>query len=295
MKNISVLIPVKNEEQNIRACLESVKWADEIFVVDSHSTDKTVEIAREYTDKIVLFDYVPGGPKKKNWSLEHLPFANEWVLILDADERIPPELRDEIREVIERDEADGYYMNRRFIFLGRWIKHCGWYPSWNLRLFKYRLGRYESLGTSDVQDVGDNEVHEHVILKGRIGYLKHDIIHDDQKTLSDWLEKHNRYSTWDARVYYNFLHDGKKWGLKMLFSRDAVRRKRAMKRLFVRFPFRPFFRFLWMYFLKFGFLDGKQGFIFCMLMSMHEFAISAKLWDLENTGIIEQQIETKEM
>jgi glycosyltransferase involved in cell wall biosynthesis len=163
---ISVLIPVKNEEQNIRACLESVKWADEIFVVDSHSEDKTVEIAQEYTDKIIQFHYVPGGPKKKNWSLENLPFAHEWVLIIDADERITPELRDEICDVIQRDETDGYYINRRFIFLGEWIKHCGWYPSWNLRLFKHLLGRYELLGTDEQASIGDNEVHEHVILKG---------------------------------------------------------------------------------------------------------------------------------
>jgi hypothetical protein len=107
------------------------------------------------------------------------------------------------------------------------------------------------------------------------------MIHDDQKTLTDWLEKHNRYSTWDARVYYNFLHDGKKWRLRTLFSGEAVQRKRAMKRFFIKFPFRPLLRFLWMYFLKLGFLDGKQGFIFCMLMSMHEFTIGVKLWELE--------------
>src|SRR5262249_35499623 len=140
---ISVLIPVKNEERNIAACLESVSWADEIWVVDSHSTDRTVEIAEQYTDLIIQFDYNGGQMKKKNWALENIPFKHEWVLIVDCDERVTPELEAEICRVLSRpgeDEApQGYYVNRRLIFLGRWIKHCGWYPSWNLRLFKHRL------------------------------------------------------------------------------------------------------------------------------------------------------------
>ncbi|MBI3696255.1 MAG: glycosyltransferase family 2 protein, partial [Acidobacteria bacterium] len=142
---VSVLVPVKNEELNITACLESLCWADEVFVVDSQSTDATVRLAEAAGARVVQFHY-QGGEKKKNWSLSHLPFGDEWVLIVDADERVPPELADEIDAAVNRTGGpDGYYVNRRLIFLGRWIRHAGWYPSWNLRLFRHRLGRYESV------------------------------------------------------------------------------------------------------------------------------------------------------
>jgi len=278
---VSVLIPVKNEERNIAACLESVAWADEIWVVDSHSTDRTAEIAQRYTNKIVQFDYAGGHPKKKNWALENLRFKNEWVLIVDCDERVPPQLEAEIREVLNNPEsADGYYLNRKLIFLGRWIKHCGWYPSWNLRLFKHRLGRYERLETEDVENSGDVEAHEHVVLQGRAEYLKNDLLHEDFKSVYHFIERHNRYSNWDARVYYNLargIYGSNNIGASLFGA--PLERKRYIKRLWARLPFRPLLRFIWMYFIKLGFLDGRPGLIFCTLMTMHEAVISAKLYE----------------
>lgn len=285
---VSVIIPVKNEERNIAAAIESVRWADEIWVVDSHSTDRTVEIARRYTEHVVQFDYTGTYPRKKNWALETLPFANEWVLILDADERVTPELEEEIRRILERPDnlgVDGYYINRKLIFLGRWIKHCGWYPSWNLRLFKHRLGRYERLETEDVSNAGDVEVHEHIVLNGRNAYLVHDLLHEDFKSVFHFVERHNRYSNWDARVYYNTLrgvHGTESIGASWFGS--PVERKRAIKRLWVKLPARPLLRFLWMYFVRLGFLDGRAGLIFCTLMSMHEAVISAKLYEYQLAG-----------
>lgn len=278
---VSVIIPVKNEERNIAACLESVAWADEVWVVDSHSTDRTLDIARKYTDKIAQFDYTGGYPKKKNWALENLLFAHEWVLIIDADERVRPELKAEIRAVLAASEqADGYYINRRLIFLGRWIKHCGWYPSWNLRLFKHRLGRYEKLETEDIENTGDVEVHEHIILKGRAEYLKHDLLHEDFKSVYHFVDRHNRYSNWDARVYANLsLGIYGSASIKASPFGSPLERKRFIKRLWARFPARPLLRFLWMYVVRLGFLDGKSGLIFCTLMSMHEAVISAKLYE----------------
>jgi len=283
---VSVLIPVKNEERNIAACLESVAWADEVWVVDSHSSDRTIEIARRYTDKIAQFDYQGSFPRKKNWALEHLPFAHEWVLIVDADERVTPELREEIREVLGRpNEVDGYYLNRKLIFLGRWIKHCGWYPSWNLRLFRHRLGRYERLETEDVENAGDVEVHEHIVLKGKAAYLKHDLLHEDFKSVYHFIERHNRYSNWDARVYYNWTSGvpGSSAIGASLFG-SPLERKRFLKRLWVRLPFKPLLRFFLMYVLRLGFLDGKPGLIFCTLQSMHEAVISAKLYEYQLQG-----------
>ncbi len=282
---ISVIIPVRNEEQNIAACIESVLWADEVWVVDSQSTDKTVEIAKRYTQHVVQFHYTGSYPRKKNWALDGLPFSNEWILILDADERVTSELEGEIRGAMKRSaQVDGFYLNRRLIFLGRWIRHCGWYPSWNLRLFKHRLGRYEKLETEDVPNAGDVEVHEHVVLNGRTEYLTKDLLHEDFKSVYHFVERHNRYSNWDARVYDNTLtgvHGSSSIRARLFGS--PLERKRYIKRLWVKVPARPLFRFIWMYFLRFGFLDGRPGLIFCTLMSMHEAVISAKLYEHQLT------------
>jgi len=296
---VSVIIPVKNEEQNIAACLESVQWADEAWVVDSGSTDRTVDVARRYTDKIECFEFRGGYPKKKNWALETLPFRNEWILIVDADERVMPGLEAEIRVLFEKNpvENDGYYINRRLIFLGRWIRHCGWYPSWNLRLFKHRLGRYEKLETEEVENTGDVEVHEHVVLNGRSGYLKNDLLHEDFKSIFHFVERHNRYSNWDARVYANLAQGiGSSQVINASFFGSPLERKRFIKKVWVKIPGRPFLRFIWMYFLKLGFLDGKPGLIFCTLMSMHEAVISAKLYEmrLKEEGLTRRRDEREE-
>jgi glycosyltransferase involved in cell wall biosynthesis len=204
--SVSVLIPAKNEEANLAACLESVNRADEVFVVDSQSSDRTVEIAKDYGANVVQFHFDGRWPKKKNWSLENLPFRNDWVLIVDCDERIPPELWDEIALAIQNPDYDGYYINRKVFFLGKWIRYGGKYPDWNLRLFKHNKGRYENLNTEEIRNTGDNEVHEHVILEGSVGYLKNDMLHIDFRDIYHWLERHNRYSNWEARVYLNILN-----------------------------------------------------------------------------------------
>ena len=278
---ISVVIPVKNEARNIAACLASVQWTDEVWVVDSRSTDDTAALAEAHGAEVVQFDFCGGHYKKKNWALENIKFNNEWVLLLDADERVTPELEREIRYLLtQNDLADGYYLNRKLIFLGRWIKHCGWYPSWNLRLFKHRLGRYERLETEAVENTGDVEVHEHIILQGRTDYLKHDLLHEDFKSIYHFVERHNRYSTWDARVYHN-LASGVKGqnSINASFFGTPLERKRFIKRLWSHMPFRPLLRFCWMYVIQRGFLDGRPGLIFCTLMTMHEAVISAKLYE----------------
>ncbi len=281
---VSVLIPAKNEESNLPACLESVLKADEIFVVDSQSTDKSIEIAESYGAKVVQFYFNGGWPKKKNWSLENLPFRNEWVLIVDCDERITPELWDEIAIAIKNPDYNGYYLNRKVFFLGKWIRYGGKYPDWNLRLFKHKLGRYENLKTEDVPNTGDNEIHEHVILDN-VGYLKNDMLHIDFRNIYHWLERHNRYSNWEAKVYYNLLtnKDNKQTIGANLFG-DAVQRKRFLKTIWVRLPYKSLLRFILFYFLRFGFLDGKAGYIYARLLSQYEYQIDVKLYELMNLG-----------
>src|SRR5213596_3904489 len=164
---LSVLVPVKNEAANLHDCLVSVSFAKEIVVVDSESTDGTAAIATAAGARVVQFVWNGKFPRKKNWALENIPWRHEWVLIIDADERITPELEREISLAIRHSDADGFYLNRRFWFLGGWINHCGYFPSWNLRLFRHRLGRYEQIEIDDNILSGDNEVHEHVLLDGR--------------------------------------------------------------------------------------------------------------------------------
>ncbi|MBW4672282.1 MAG: glycosyltransferase family 2 protein [Cyanomargarita calcarea GSE-NOS-MK-12-04C] len=282
---VTVLIPAKNEEANLPACLASVSRADEVFVVDSQSSDKSEEIAKSYGANVVQFNFNGRWPKKKNWSLENLPFRNKWVLIVDCDERITPELWDEIALAIKNDEFDGYYLNRRVFFLGKWIRHGGKYPDWNMRLFKHEVGRYENLNTEEIRNTGDNEVHEHVIIPGKVAYLKNDMLHEDFKDLYHWLERHNRYSNWEARVYLNTLtgkDDNGTIGAN-LFG-DAVQRKRFLKKIWVHLPFKPFLRFILFYIIQRGFLDGKAGYIYGRLLSQYEYQIGVKLYELRSCG-----------
>ncbi len=282
---VSVLIPAKNEEQNLPACLESLQRADEIFVVDSQSTDNSIEIAERYGAKVEQFHFNGSWPKKKNWGLENLPFKNEWVLIVDCDERITDASWDEIAEKIEKDEFDGYYINRRVFFLGKWVKHGGKYPDWNLRLFKHAKGRYEDLQTGEIQNTGDNEVHEHVVMQSKVGHLKEDMMHEDYRDMFHWLARHNRYSNWEAKVYLNTLQGkGSDGTIGANLFGDSVQRKRFLKKIWVRLPFKPLLRFILTYFLRLGFLDGKAGYTYARLLSQYEFQIGVKLFELKQMG-----------
>lgn len=269
---VSVLIPAFNEEANIAHCIDSLGWADEVVVVDSGSLDRTVEIALGSGASVVPFHWNRAFPKKKNWALENVRWRNEWILIIDADERITPELADEIQRELRAPEADGYFINRRFMFLGKWIKHCGYYPSWNLRLFRHRLGRYEQLHLGDTNS-GDNEVHEHVQLSGRTAYLRHDMLHYAYPDISTWVEKHNRYSNWEAEVEVQVAGHSRPTG-------HLISSRRKLRELSRRLPFRPLLRFLYSYVLMRGFLDGREGYIFCRLLATYEMLNVYKAYEM---------------
>lgn len=274
---ISILIPAKNERDNIRLCVESARFADEIVVVDSGSTDGTQGIASSLGAQVVEFKWNGSYPKKKNWALSSLPWRNEWVFILDADERITPELADELRRTIAGPSADGYYVNRRFWFLDGWLRHCGYYPSWNLRFFRHGLGRYEQLAGLGDSVSGDNEVHEHVILNGTAGRLLGEMEHYAFPTINVWVEKHNRYSNWEARL---LLSERGLDAAGKAVIHPALARKRKVKNLMTRIPFRPALRFIYHYVIRAGFLDGRRGYIFCRLMGFYEFLSVAKAYEL---------------
>lgn len=272
---LSVLIPTLNEQRNLADCLRSVAWADELVLVDSGSTDGTQEIARRAGARLVDFKWNGRFPKKKNWALEHVPWKNEWLLILDADERITPELGEEIRAELKQPRADGYFINRRFMFLGRWIKHCGYYPSWNLRLFRHAKGRYETIRMGDTGS-GDNEVHEHVVLNGATAYLREDMLHFAYPDIDTWVEKHNRYSNWEARIE---VSGGSGEGTGKGIGESLAKRRR-LREWSRRIPLRPTLRFLYSYILRRGFLDGREGYMFCRLLATYEMLNVFKAYEL---------------
>jgi glycosyltransferase involved in cell wall biosynthesis len=267
---VSVLVPTLDEEVNLPECLESVGWADEVFVVDSFSQDRTVEIARAHGACVVQHAF-ESYSRQKNWALDTLPFRNEWVLIVDADERVTPDLCSEIERAIASRSCDGYYLNRRFIFLGHWIRHAGWYPSWNLRLFRHRLGRYDG-----------REVHEHLVLDGRVGYLDADLLHLDRRGLEAFVGRHNRYSTLEAAARFKAERDAPdRARLPVNLLASPVQRKRFLReRVWPHLPARPFVLFVYMYVLRRGFLDGRAGLALCIFHAFQEFMVGLKLSEL---------------
>jgi glycosyltransferase involved in cell wall biosynthesis len=275
---VSIIVPVREEAENLPRCLDCVKWADEIFVVDSHSADKTAEIAAARGAKVVQFDFNGTWPKKKNWALENLPFRNEWVFILDADEVLPPEAEQEFAQAIATaGKIAGYWINRRFMFMGKWLRHS-YYPNWNLRLFRHSLGRYEKLTGADTRS-GDNEVHEHVIVQGPTGRLRCEMDHYAFPSVEVFIEKHNRYSNWEARV----SADRQLSGGGAQIDSGPVERRRKLKEFSQRLPFRPLLRFLYIYVWQKGFLDGREGYYFARLHAVYEFLSVAKTYELTRT------------
>lgn len=301
---VSVIIPAKNESKNIVPVLNALKdWADEIFVVDSQSTDGMPDVIAQIAASTltpstpsnpsnssnpsnihcVQFHFNGSYPKKKNWALDNLPIRNEWVLIVDADEVIPPALAEEIAAKIANPDADGYYLHFLYMFLGKPIRHCGYASLRVLRLFRHKLGRYEKMPTNGSKNVGDCEAHEHIILNGKVGgCLKTSVEHYAYPTIHSWTEKHNRYSSWEAELYDQFMSGELDEGVKsMPFSR---RIKRKLKRVHAHLPCRAFVRFCYHYILRAGFLDGKPGFVFCVLLSFYDFLCNAKVWEKKHVG-----------
>ncbi len=276
---VSVILPVRNEAANLPRCLASVAWASEVWVVDSHSTDATAEIATAAGARVVQFAFSGTWPKKKNWALETLAFTHEWVLLLDADEVMPPGAEAELRAIVENPGgADGYWINRRFNFLGTWLRHA-YYPNWNLRLFRHRLGRFEQL-TGAATESGDVEVHEHAVVRGETARLRSEMDHYAFPTVAAFIEKHNRYSNWEAHVA---VEGGLAGGSAP--QHFSARARRWLRRVSLRLPCRPLLRFLYVYVWQRGFLDGWAGYYFARLHGTYEFLCVAKTYELRLRGI----------
>ena len=260
---VSILIPIKNEAANLPRCLQAIAWADEVVVVDSQSTDGSPAIAEGHGARVVQFVFNGIWPKKKNWALENIPFRHDWVFILDADEVLPPGAEEELRTITTGtgNPISGYWINRRFMFMGRWLRHA-YYPNWNLRLFRHRLGRYERL------------------VQGATGRLRSEMDHYAFPSVDVFVEKHNRYSNWEARLA---LEDALGRGGSELQA-GAVSWRRRLKAWSRHLPFRPTLRFLYVYLFQFGFLDGRPGYYFARLHGFYEFLAVAKTHELRRAA-----------
>jgi glycosyltransferase involved in cell wall biosynthesis len=190
---VSVIVPVRNEAKNLPRCLDALRDLGEVIVVDSQSTDTTVEIAREYGAQVVQFHYQGGWPKKRQWAMDTLPLAYDWILLLDADEVLTPELTDEIRRAIQNSDMNGYYIALRMYFLRRVLRH-GDASFWKLSLFRRGKGKYECRLKDQDSSMADMEVHEHVYVEGKTARLEHPLIHHNIEWLSRYIQKHDEYS-----------------------------------------------------------------------------------------------------
>lgn len=283
---VSILIPIKNEASNLPRCLASIAWAAEIVVVDSHSSDGSQAIAEDHGALVVQFPFNGTWPKKKNWSLEHVDWKHEWVFILDADEVMPPEAEAEFRKIVTQPGGpNGWWINRRFMFLGQWLRHA-YYPNWNLRLFRHRLGRYEKLTEVETAS-GDNEVHEHVIVHGETGKLQCEMDHYAFPSVAVFVEKHNRYSNWEARVALDRYLSAE--------SRLQMRQvgwRRRLKQWSMHLPLRPLLRFLFVFVWQKGFLDGRAGLHFALLHGIYEYFCVVKTVEIKlqlNPGLVSEK------
>jgi glycosyltransferase involved in cell wall biosynthesis len=272
--SLSVIILTYNEEKHLGRCLESVKHiANEIIVVDSFSTDKTKEITERYGAKFVQHEYV-NQAQQFNWALENIPIAGEWILRLDADEYLTPELGEELRntKLYEDMNITGYYLKRRVYFLGRWIKHGGYYPTLILRLFKKGKAKQEL-----------REMDEYVVLKeGSAGYLKNDFIDENLNTLSWWTDKHNNFSTREVEVVLKAGRETYREVDGDPLGTPAERKRWWKEGVYLKAPlfFRAWGYFIYRYIFRFGFLDGKEGLIFHFLQGFwYRFLVDAKLYE----------------
>jgi glycosyltransferase involved in cell wall biosynthesis len=272
---VSVLIPTLDEQRNLADCLASVAWSDDVVVVDSGSRDGTAEIARRAGARVVDFRWDGHWPKKKGWALANVGWRHPWLLLLDADERVPPGLAAELQSAAAADEHAGFLIDRRFHFMGRWIRHCGYSPSWNLRLVLWADAHFEQLVDGDTGS-GDNEVHEHLLVGGSVGRLRGALDHYAWPDVATFVEKHNRYSSWEAAVEVRGGAGGELAG--------PLARRRRLRRLARRMPFRPTARFLYSFVLRAGFLDGYPGYALCRLLAGYELQSVLKARELRRRG-----------
>ncbi len=264
----SVLILTHNEEHNLADCLRTVAWCDDVVVLDSHSTDRTSALAVAHGARVVTRTF-DDFASQRNFAMTTIPFKHEWIFHLDADERFNEPLRLACEAAITRDEHSAFFVPNRIIFLGKWIRHSTQYPHSQVRLVKRGEVLFAQAGHGQ-REAG--------ALRG-VGHLREPYDHlNFSKGIGDWVEKHNRYSAAEAQLAVELRE--KPLNYRDCFERDAVVRRRALKELHSRMPGRWFVKFIYLYFIRLGLLDGYPGLVYCLLQSYYDLLISLKIREI---------------
>jgi glycosyltransferase involved in cell wall biosynthesis len=260
---VDVMIPTYNEADHIAETVANARRLGDVYVLDSCSTDGTQELARQAGATVVERPFT-NYADQKNWGIDNLPFTGDWIFILDADERLTPALCAEVRsKLAENRRVMGYYINRVVIFMGKPIRHGGLYPSWNLRLFKRGKARYE-----------ERTVHEHMVCSGPTDYMHAEMLHLRRESLSRYLEKHIRYAELESQEWVKWRLGESTMGSSTTLFKDVLALRQWIRRnIWPRLPGRPVWRFMYMFFFRFGFMDGLPGWHLARLMACYEYMI----------------------
>lgn len=271
---ISIIILTKDEEKDLPACLEAIKWCDDVHVLDSGSTDKTLEIAKYYGAELSYNAFESFG-KQRNFALENLPVKHDWILFLDADELVTPAFKEEIFEAVAnaKDNIAGFYCCWKMILNGTWLKHCDNFPKWQFRLLRKGRANFTDFGHG--QKEGE--------IDGEIEYIKEPYLHFGfSKGWNRWMERHNKYSSQEA-----VARSKERPPFRNIFDANGSKRNPALKSWLSRVPGWPFLRFLQTYIFSLGFLEGRSGFVYCVNMAYYEFLIQIKMRELQNVSALD--------
>lgn len=279
--DLTAIVLTMNEDKNIEKCIKSIAdFAERIIVIDSGSSDKTIEIAENLGAEVFYHEF-ENYARQFNWGLDNTNITTRWVLRLDADEVIPPDLAEELeKEMVahQYDDVNGMQLKLKQNFMGRWMKHGGTYPFIKLMLFKNGIGRIE-----------DRKMDEHTVLSsGTSILLKNDALHYDFKDITHYIKKHNWYATREAQDYIYRNMDNSVSALES----GNMKTHRQQKALYYKAPkfLRPFVLFIYFYIIKLGFLDGKEGFIYNVLENFwYRFLVDVKIYEYEKTGYIQKE------
>ncbi len=273
--SLSALIFTLNEGPNLHRCLDSLEWCDDIVVVDSFSTDETIELCKRRNIEVVQHTF-SGFGAQRNWALTEIHLNHEWILILDADERVPRDLAVELDRLAKTspNRIGAYRLKRRFYLWGKWLRFSSLYPTWVVRFVRRGRVRYVNRGHSETQAV-----------EGDLGEIKGYLIDENHKSLEAWFERQSRYSRQEAKFEIEFEDSTGSW--LDLVSADPLRRRAFLKRIASQLPLRGFLYFVYCYFLRLGFLDGKDGFVFCQMKALYQSMIAANKYDLKKKSEIE--------
>ena len=278
--SVSILVLTLNEEKNLSGCLDSVSWSDDLVVLDSGSTDKTLEIADKLGAKVIERQF-DNYAAQRNFGLS-FNFKYEWILMLDADERITPEVREEIYQIVKqrKNPVTLYRIRRKDMFMGKWLRRSSGYPTWFGRLFRKGRVRVE------------REINEEYYTDGKVGLLKGHLIHYPfNNGVAYWFERHNRYSSMEAKRLIAERTGKIVWS--NFFNSDPMLRRKTFKKLAYRMPFRPILTFSFLYFWRLGLLDGKAGLHFCLMRSIYEYMINLKIKESLGSGASNASIKRK--